>query len=113
MTIWTSTLPKVALTRAGVPLLALEVLVDLVGALAQQEEPAEDQDHVAPRDLLPYYREQRRGEPDDPAQREQQEDPHDQRQPESQPPGERLALLGQLVHQDRDEHDVVYAQHDL
>jgi hypothetical protein len=67
--IWIRTLANVALTLgAAVSLLALEVLVDLVGALAKQEESTEEQDHVAPGDLLPQNRKQRRGEPDDPAQ---------------------------------------------
>src|SRR5215217_1091510 len=52
---------------AAVPLLALKILVDLEGALAEQEEPTDYQDHVTPRDLLTKDRKQRRGEPDDPA----------------------------------------------
>src|SRR5215217_1121211 len=98
---------------AGVPLLGLKILVDLVGALAQQEEPADDQDHVAPRDLMPSDRKQWCCETYDPAQRKEQEDSHDQCHAEPQPAGERLPLFGQLVHEDGDEHDVVYAKNDL
>ena len=113
-TIWTQHAGEVRPhPGALVPLLSLEVLVDLVGALAEQEEPAADQDHIAPGDLLPNDREQRRGEPDDPAQREQQQDSHEKRHAEPQPAGECLPVLGQLVHEDRDEHDIVYAKDDL
>ena len=98
---------------AAVPLLAFEVLVDLVGALAEQEEPAEYQAQVAPRDHLPQHHEERRGEPYDPAQRQEQQDAHDQRPPKPQTPNKGLPRLGQPVHEDGDKDDVVYPQHDL
>src|SRR3712207_6549422 len=98
---------------AAVSFFALEVLVDLEGALAEQEEAAQDQDQVAPGDLLAQDRKERRGEPDDPAEGQNQQDAHDQRQPETEAPGEGLPLLGQLVNEDGDEDDVVYPEHDL
>ena len=112
-TICTRTLPNAALTLALLSLLALEVFVDLEGALAQEEQAAEDQDQVAPGDLLAQDRKKRRGEPDDPTQGQEQKNAHDQRQPEPQAPGERLPLFGQLVDEDRDKDDVVDPQHDL
>src|SRR3712207_6071563 len=99
--------------RALVSLLALEVLVDLEGAFAEQEEAAEDQDQVAPGDLLAQDRKERRGEPNDPAEGQEQQDAHDQRQSETEATGERLPLLRQLINEDGDEDDVVYPQHDL
>jgi hypothetical protein len=96
-----------------VPLLALQILVYLVGRLAQEEEAAENQDQVASGYLLREDRKQRGRKPDDPAQRQEQEDAHDERQPEPEPPGERLPLLRQLVHEDRDKDHIVYTEHDL
>ncbi len=98
---------------ALVPLLALELIVDLVGALAEQEEAAEDQDQVAPGDLLPENREQRRGEPDDPAQGQEQQYACYQRDPEPQPPRKCLPVRGQLIRKDGNEDDVVDPEHDL
>jgi hypothetical protein len=55
--------------------------VYLEGALAEQEEPAKYQDQVGAGDLLTYDREKRLGQPDDPGQREEEQDPHEHSQP--------------------------------
>ena len=58
--IWTITLANDAATLAErVPLLAFQLVVDLVGALGEQEQAAEDQDQVAARDLLAEHGEPR------------------------------------------------------
>jgi hypothetical protein len=99
---------------AGRPFLvgAFERAVDLVHALPQQEQPAEDQDQVAAGDLL-HEREQRLGQPHDPGERQQQQDARQHRQQQPQPPCQRAARLGKAPDQDRDEDDVVDAEHDL
>ena len=90
--IWISTEANDAATFArGVPFLPFEPVVDLVGALPEQEEPAQDQDQVAAGDVLAEHGEQRRGQPDDPGQREQQQDARAHRQ--QQPDAPRLRLL--------------------
>ena len=53
--------------------LAFQLVVDLEGALAEQEQAAADQDQIAAGDRMPERGEQRRGQPDDPGQREQQQ----------------------------------------
>ena len=89
--IWTITLANDAATRLGrVPLLALELVVDLVRALPHQEEAAEDQDQVAPGDLSADHGEQRLGEPDDPGQREQQQHARDHGAEQADAAGPRL-----------------------
>ncbi len=51
--IWTITLANDAATRPrGVALLAFQLVVDLERALGEQEEPAADQDQVAPGELV-------------------------------------------------------------
>ena len=94
-------------------LLTLKLAVNLVSALADQEETAHDQDQVATRDLLTNDREPRRGEADHPGERDQQQDPGPHRHQQTQPAGTRLLRLGQLAGQDRDEDDVVDPQHDF
>jgi hypothetical protein len=99
--------------RRDVPLHAFELLVDLVRALRQPEEASDQQNQIAAGDLLPEHGEQRRGEPDDPGQGEQQRDAdeHGEREPDASRP--RLLLDRELARQNRDEHDVVDAEHDL
>ena len=56
---------------------------------------------------------QRRGQPDQPGDRRQQQQPHHQRQPDADAPRLALLLGRQLVRQDRDEDEIVDAEHDL
>jgi hypothetical protein len=93
--------------------LDLQLRVDLVGGLAEQEEAAAEEDQVAPGEPLAGDREERRRQAHHPRDREQQADAHDQREPEPQPPGERLLLARELVGEDRQEDDVVDPEDDL
>ena len=91
--IWMMTLANDAATFAErVPFLAFEPVVDLVGALAEQEQAADDQDQIAARDLLADDREQRLGQPDDPGEREQQQDARHHRPEQAEPPRARLLI---------------------
>jgi hypothetical protein len=91
----------------------LELVVDLVGRLGDQEQAATEQDQVAPREASTENREQRLGEPHHPGQREEEPEPHDERERDAEAAGLRLVLGGQLGGEDRDEDDVVDAEHDL
>ena len=92
---------------------AFQAVVDLHGALEQQEQAAEEEDQVTPGDALAEQVEQVGGQAHDPGDREQQQDPraHGQGQAEEA----RLRLLGrrQAPDQDRDEDDVVDAEDDF
>jgi hypothetical protein len=72
-----------------------------------------DQDQVSPGEGMVEELEERRGQADDEADREQQPDAHEHRR--AQPEYSRAVALmhGQLGHHDRDEHDVVDAEDDL
>ncbi len=94
-------------------LLAFQPVVDLVSALGDEEESAEDEHEIAPRDLLAKDGEERRRELHDPAEREQQQDPHQHRQHQTDLAGPLLLGLGELSRQDGEEDDVVDAQDDL
>ena len=99
--------------RGGCVVLALEAGVDLVHALPEQEQAAADEDEVAARDLLPEHAEQRLGQPHDPGQRQQQQDARAHRERQAEP-ARKVAPFGrQPADQDRDEDDVVDAEHDL
>ena len=97
---------------AGV-LLALEPAVDLPGRLGDEEQAAAEQDEVAPGDVAAGHREQRLRQPDHPADGEQQQDAHAHGREQAHLSRSGLLLHGQLAREDRDEHDVVDAQHDL
>ena len=95
------------------PILPLQLVVDLPRALGHQEEAARDQDEVAPRDLVPHQDEERRGEPHDPGEAQQQQDAREHRQREPDGAGLRLLVLRQLPREDGDEDDVVDAEDEL
>lgn len=96
--------------------MALELLVDLGHGLVDQERTTQDQDQAAPAEPQGRDRpdpEQWLGQADDPGREEQQDDPQDQRRAESDDP-DPLPLLGrQVVCEDRDEHQVLDAEHQL
>src|SRR5690606_28524308 len=96
---------------AWVSLFSLQLLVDLEGGLAEQEQAAEQEDQVTPGDLLPEDPEERGGQADDPGDGEEQEDPNHHRQTKPEVAGSRLLFLGQLPREDRDEDDVVDPEH--
>jgi hypothetical protein len=93
--------------------LAFQVVVDLRRSLAQQKQPADDQHEVADGDVELRDREQRVGQCRDPGDRSEQRQPSDQgqRQPDLSATG--LSLRRQAARHDRDENDVVDAEHDF
>jgi hypothetical protein len=93
--------------------MTLEVLVDLPRALAQQEHASDEQDQVAPRDLLPRDAEQGCRQARKRGQREEEADAHEHRAQQADQAGPLLLRGRQLSGEDRDEDDVVDAEDDL
>ena len=95
------------------PFLALELVVDFLGALPHQEQPPGEQDQVAPGIRMAEQREQGLGEVHDPGDGQEQQNPrpHRDRQPEGA--GALLLRLGQPARENRNEDDVVDAEDDL
>ena len=97
----------------GMAFLTFGELVDFHGRLPHQEQAARDEDEIPAGDLRAGDREQRRGEAHDPRQHQQQPDAHEHGE-EQADAARVLALLAlELVDQDRDENDVVDAEHQL
>jgi hypothetical protein len=94
-------------------LLALEVVVDLEGRLAEKEKPAAHQDYVASREGIAKEGEELDGEPGDPGQRQEEDNAHHHRSRQAEGSRPRPQLLRQTPRQDRDEDDVVDAEDDL
>jgi len=92
---------------------SFQAMVDFVRAFADQKQPTRQQDQIAPGKRPPRERKQRRGQAHDPGDAEQEHDASGHGQSESEQPGLALLVLRQAAGQDRDEHDVVDAQHDL
>ena len=67
--IWMMTPANEAAAALAVPFLAFQLLVDLVRALGDQEQAADEQDQVAAGDLVTEHGEQRRGQPHHPGDR--------------------------------------------
>ena len=115
-TIWTSTLAhrgRRRIRRDVVGGFALERLADLGRGLPEQEDAAADEDEVAPRELVAVEREHGRRQADDPRDGQQQRDAHAHREAESDVPGPVAVVGRQALDEDRDEDDVVDAEHDL
>jgi len=93
--------------------LAFQPLVDLARPLVEQEKAAADQDDVPPRNAAAEQFEQRLGEPDNPDDRTEQRQPRDQRQSQSGLSGALLPFRRQSPSEDRKEHQIVDAKHDL
>src|SRR5215203_2960028 len=87
--------------------------VDLVGAFRDQEEAANQQDKVLSGDAPAEYGEQRLHEPNNPTEREEQNDAHHKRQCESDKSGTRLLLGRKLAGQDRYKYHIVDPEHEL
>ncbi len=62
---------------------------------------------------LPGDRDDRRGQPGDPRDRQQEQDAHPHREAEADDPGAVALVVRQPLDEDRDEDDVVDAEHDL
>jgi hypothetical protein len=93
--------------------LAFERLVDLGRALPQEEEPAADEDQVTNGDGPAEDDRKRLRQPEDPGDRQQQQDADPHREPETDPAPSCLLLRRQPSRDDREEDDVVDAEHDL
>ena len=105
--------------RAGVraPLLVrlarLDFAVDFVGGLADQEQPAADQDDVAPGEFKVFHRQHRLRQPDQPDQEAEQKDAEHQRQQQPDLPRTCCLRLRNPRYNDRQEDNVVDAEHNL
>ncbi|KAG1322745.1 hypothetical protein G6F63_013263 [Rhizopus arrhizus] len=106
--------------EAGIDLLSILVVlaafqpfVQFHRALEQQEQATAPQDQVTPGEAVIEQRKQRLGQLHDPGQRRQQHQPHQQGQGEADHPCAVALVRRQLVSQDRDEHQVVDAQHNF
>jgi hypothetical protein len=88
----------------------IDIVVDFLGGLPDEEQAARDQDQVAPGELgleagaamavraaADAEVEHRSGEADDPRNRRQQDEPHDEREADTQPARLLPLVLGELV----------------
>jgi hypothetical protein len=87
--------------------------VYLLRALVEQEQPAADQDQVAPREVLPGDGKHRRGQPHDPRDGGEQGEPHRECQAKPDVARSRLLRRRQPPGENRKEDQVVDAEHDL
>ena len=113
-TIWTITCQNAAGARAR-PLRAarpFQALVQLRRALVRRNRPPAIRIRSRP-DLQTRDAEQRRGERRDPGDAGEQPETHEQGEREAHEAGPVAPLRGQLVGEDRDEDQVVDAEHDL
>ncbi|MNO94906.1 hypothetical protein D3C76_865350 [compost metagenome] len=92
---------------------AFQAVVDLHGALEQQEQAAEEEDQVASGNTLAEDMEQVGGQAHHPGDRQQQQDARAHRQRQAEEARFRLLRGGQAGNQDRDEDDVVDAEDDF
>src|SRR5207245_11768680 len=94
-------------------LLAFELVVNLTGALPQEEQAPQEENHVPSGERVPEHAEERAREAHDGGQGEQQENARPHGQGEADGAGPSLGVGRQLSGQDRDEDDVVDAEDDL
>ena len=94
-------------------IVGIDRVVDFLGRLPDQEQAAGDQDQVAPGEAMAEGGEHRRRQLDDDRDGGKQHQPHDQRRRDAQLPGAGPLRLRQFVGQDRDEDQIVDAEHDL
>ncbi len=99
--------------RAAAALLAFELVVNLVRALGDQKEAADDENQVTAGNRLAERGEDRGGQAHHPRNRQQQADADEHRQRQAQLARPLALLLPQLPGQDGDEHDVVDAEDDF
>ena len=91
----------------------LDFAVDFVGGLADQEQSAADQNDVAPGEFQVFHRQHRLRQPDQPDQEAKQKDAEHQGQQQPDLPRAFCLRLRNPRHDDRQEDDVVDAEHDL
>jgi hypothetical protein len=94
-------------------LVAFELQVNFVRALGDQEQPADDENQVAPGDVVPEEPKERRREAHHPGDRQQQQNPDEHRQEHAQLAGTLALFARQFAGEDRHEDDVVDAEDDL
>ncbi|MNL12084.1 hypothetical protein D3C87_1329450 [compost metagenome] len=87
--------------------------MDLGGCLPQQEQATGNQDHVFPGKRVAENLDHRIGQLDDERDGAQQTQAQDQRHADTDAPCPLSIVQGQLVGQDRDEDQVIDAEHDL
>ena len=92
---------------------AFQALMQLQGRLEQQEQATEQHDQVAAGEALAEYLDQRLGERDQPGNARQQAQAHQQRQRQADQPRAVAQVRRQLVREDRDEDQVIDAEHQL
>ena len=95
------------------PVRGFHLGMNLVGRLRDQEQPAADQDDVAPREGHAAHAEDRLGQADQPHQQAEQEDAENEREREPDLPRALRLRLGNASDDNRQEDDVVDAEHDL
>jgi hypothetical protein len=105
--------PKVTVSL----LVPFEFFVNFKNAFAKQEQAAHDQDQVLARDgQLPgenFRLPERLIEFHDQGETTQQQHAGDERQAETEPAGLGLLVGGEFAAENRDENDVINAEHDL
>jgi hypothetical protein len=87
--------------------------MDLLGRFPDQEQSAGEQDEIPPAELMAEQRKQRLRQLHDPRDRAQKSEAQYQRAADADAARARALVFGQLVGQDRDEDQVVDAEHHL
>ncbi|MNV36233.1 hypothetical protein D3C71_1277030 [compost metagenome] len=87
--------------------------MDFGRRLPQQEQTTGDQDHVFPGERVAENLDHRRGQLDNERDGAEQAQSQDQRHADTNAPRFLPVLLGQFVGQDRDEDQVIDAEHDF
>ena len=85
--------------------------MNLVGCLSQQEQTTEGQYQIAPGNVLSQHAEPGLDQPDNPGQREQQGQPSQHGKANTQPARQFTLLRRQAAYQNRNENDVIDAEH--
>jgi hypothetical protein len=99
--------------RSRFVVVARHVMVDLARRLPDEEQAAGQQDRVAPRERMIEQREHGLGQARDPCDGAEQREPHHQRETDAEPLRAGALRFRQLVAEDRDEDQVVDAEHDF
>src|SRR5690606_19464595 len=101
--------------RRRMPVLTLEVVVNLDHALSDQKQTAGEQDQVLGGDVVMEQRqlEERLREPHEPGDAEKEEDARDECEQQASLARPVLLRVWQLPREDRNEDDVIDAENDL
>src|SRR5215831_8266333 len=87
--------------------------MQLMGRLGDEEQTAEDEDEIAPGKRFAPQGEDCGGEPEQRGEREQQRDPEDERQRQAEAARGFATPPLKARDQDRDEYDIIDAEHDF